>query len=552
MPFTGSLNSVKPDRKLEHTQSCLCCAYRKRQDKMRKIILYDTTLRDGTQSEGISLTVNDKIRIAEKLDELGIDYIEGGWPGSNPKDMEFFVKAKKLKLKHAQITAFGSTRRGNTSPSKDTNIRALLKSGCKTCTIFGKSWDLHVKDVLKVPLDENLNMISDTVRYLKSKKKKVFFDAEHFFDGYKDNPDYALKTLKAAQGAGADAIVLCDTNGGMLTCELADIVLKVKPHISVCLGIHCHNDSEMAAANSVAAVMSGCDHVQGTINGYGERCGNANLCSIIPSLNVKLGMKCLNSVQLKELTEASHFIAEACNMKQLDSQPFVGNSAFAHKAGVHVNAVLKKSESYEHIEPQAVGNKRRILVSELSGKSTLLTKAKELNLNLRKNSARTKKLIKLLQDMEYQGYHFEAAEASFELVIKRQMKKYKRFFELEGFRVLNEKDEDGSLYSEARIKVKVKDKIKHTVCEGEGPINALDNALRESLVGFYPKLADMHLSDFKVRVLDEKEGTAAKVRVLIQSQDSEKSWWTIGVSGNIIEAGWQALADSVEYKLLKG
>ena len=519
---------------------------------MRKIILYDTTLRVGTQAEGISLTVNDKLRIAKKLDDLGVDYIEGGWPGSNPKDMEFFIKIKKTRLKHANITAFGSTRRAHIKPSQDLNIKALLKSGCSVCTVFGKSWDLHVRDVLKVSLDENLNMISDTIRYLRSKKKKVFFDAEHFFDGYKYNPDYALKTLKAAQDAGAEAIILCDTNGGMLTCELADIALQVKPYISVSLGIHCHNDGEMAVANSVAAVMAGCDHVQGTINGYGERCGNANLCSIIPSLQVKLGMKCLGVAKLKELTEVSHYIAEACNMKQLDTQPFVGNSAFAHKAGVHVNAVLKKSESYEHMEPQAIGNRRRILVSELSGQSTLLTKARELHIGLKKNSMHTRKILKLLQDMEYQGYHFEAADASFELLLNRHMKKRKKFFELEGFRVINEKDEDGSLYSEARIKIKVKDKVKHTVCEGEGPIDALDGALRESLIGFYPKLADMHLSDFKVRVLDEKAGTAAKVRVLIQSQDSEKSWWTIGVSENIIEAGWQALEDSVEYKLLKG
>ena len=494
---------------------------------MKKVILYDTTLRDGTQAEGISLTVKDKLRIVEKLDDLGIDYIEGGWPGSNPKDMEFFLKAKRLKLKHAKITAFGSTRRARIKPSQDTNIRALLKSGCSVCTVFGKSWDLHVRDILKVSLDENLDMISDTISYLKSRKVKVFFDAEHFFDGYRYNPDYARRTLQVAQDAGAKAVILCDTNGGMLTCELADVVLQVKPYISVSLGIHCHNDSEMAVANSVAAVMAGCDHVQGTINGYGERCGNANLCSIIPSLQIKLGMKCLSSVKLQELTEASHYIAEVCNMKQLDSQPFVGNSAFAHKGGVHVNAVLKKAQSYEHMEPQIVGNKRRILVSELSGKSTLLTKAQELHIGLRKDSAHTKKILMLLQDMEYQGYHFEAAEASFELLLNRQMKKYKKFFELEGFRVINEKDEDGCLYSEARIKVKVKKRVKHTVCEGEGPINALDSALRESLVGFYPKLADMHLSDFKVRVLDEKAGTAAKVRVLIQSQDSEKSWWTI-------------------------
>jgi 2-isopropylmalate synthase len=523
---------------------------------MRKIILYDTTLRDGTQAEGISLTVKDKLNIARKLDEFGMDYIEGGWPGSNPKDMEFFIKAKKLKLRHAKITAFGSTRRANISPASDANIKALLKSGCSVCTVFGKSWDLHAADILKVSLDENLKMISDTIEYLKSKKKQVFFDAEHFFDGYKANAEYALKTLMAAQGAGADGIVLCDTNGGMLTCELSDIVSGIRPLVNVVLGIHCHNDSEMAVANSVAAVIAGCDHVQGTANGYGERCGNANLCSIIPSLKVKLGLDCLSESKLKELTEMSRYIAEVCNMKHLDNQPFVGQSAFAHKGGVHVNAVLKKSSAYEHMEPEIVGNRRRILVSELSGKSTLLSKSDELSLGLKKNDPNTKKIMRLLQNMEHQGYHFEAAEGSFELLLKRQMKKYRKFFELESFKVINEKNEDGSLYSEARIKLRVKvrgkARLKHTICQGDGPINALDGALRKSLIDFYPKLSDMHLSDFKVRVLDEKQGTAAKVRVLIQSQDKEKSWWTIGVSENIIEAGWQALVDSVEYKLLKG
>jgi len=523
---------------------------------MRRVILYDTTLRDGTQAEGISLTVKDKLNIAQKLDEFGVDYIEGGWPGSNPKDMEFFIKAKQLKLKFAKIAAFGSTRRANIAPSADANIKALLKSGCSVCTVFGKSWDLHARDILKVSLEENLSMISDTIGYLKSKKKTVFFDAEHFFDGYKANTEYALKTLIAAQDAGADGIILCDTNGGMLTCELSDIVSTVRPLARGTLGIHCHNDSEMAVANSVAAVVAGCDHVQGTANGYGERCGNANLCSIIPSLKIKLGLACLSDAKLKELTEVSRYIAEICNMKHMDNQPFVGQSAFAHKGGVHVNAVLKKASAYEHIEPEIVGNKRRILVSELSGKSTLLTKAEELNLSLKKDDPKTKKIMKLLQNMEHQGYHFEAAEGSFELLLKRHMKTYNKFFELEGFRVINEKDEDGSLYSEARIRLKVnvkgKVKVKHTVCEGDGPINALDGALRKSLVDFYPELAEMHLSDFKVRVLDEKQGTAAKVRVLIQSQDKEKSWWTIGVSENIIEAGWQALVDSVEYKLLKG
>ena len=519
---------------------------------MQIIRLYDTTLRDGLQAEGISLTVNDKLRIAQKLDELGIDYIEGGWPGSNPKDMQFFVKAGKLKLKHSKLTAFGSTRRPHTDAAKDSNMKTLLKSGCEVITIFGKSWDLHVRDVLKTSLEENLRMIQDSIRYLKSKKMTVFFDAEHFFDGYHHNPDYALQAILTAQDAGCAAIILCDTNGGMLTNELSRIVMEVRPKVKVSLGIHCHNDSEMAVANSIAAVLAGCDHVQGTINGYGERCGNANLCSIIASLKLKLGIDCIADAKLKELTEISRYVAEVCNMKHQDNQPFVGQSAFAHKAGIHVNAILKNPRSYEHVEPQGLGNKRRILISELSGKSSLLNKAEELELGLSKESPHTKKILKLLQDLEHQGYHFEAAEGSFELLLKRAMKKHKSFFSLEGFRVINEKAEDGTLRSEATIKVKVKGKIKHTASEGDGPVNALDNALRKALLDFYPKLAEMHLSDFRVRVLDEKAGTAAKVRVLIQSQDKEKSWWTIGVSENIIEASWQALADSVEYKLLKG
>lgn len=519
---------------------------------MQNVKLYDTTLRDGSQAEGISLTVNDKLRIAQKLDELGIDYIEGGWPGSNPKDMEFFIQAKRLKLKRSKMTAFGATRRPHIDVTKDANIKALLKSGCKVITIFGKSWDLHVRDVLKTSMEENLKMIQDSIHYLKSKKKVVFYDAEHFFDGYHHNPDYALQTILVAQDAGCDAVILCDTNGGMLTNEFSRIIMEVKPKVKVSLGIHCHNDSEMAVANSIAAVLAGCDHVQGTINGYGERCGNANLCSIIPSLKLKLGIDCIADAKLKELTEISRYVAEVCNMKQQENQPFVGQSAFAHKGGVHVNAILKNPKSYEHIEPQGVGNKRRILISELSGKSSLLIKAEEIEMGLDKESPKTRKILKLLQDLEHQGYHFEAAEGSFELLLKRAMKKYKRFFGLEGFRVIIEKTEDGKLRSEATIKVKVKGKIKHTASEGDGPVNALDNALRKALLDFYPKLAEMHLSDFKVRVLDEKAGTAAKVRVLIQSQDKEKSWWTIGVSENIIEASWQALVDSVEYKLLKG
>jgi len=518
----------------------------------KKIVLYDTTLRDGAQTEGISLSVMDKLRIAERLDKLGIQYIEGGWPGSNPKDMEFFKKIKKKALKNSAITAFGSTRRPGKSTGKDKNVRTMLESGCKVITIFGKSSVLHVRDVLRTGNEENLKMIYDTVKYLKSKGKTVFFDAEHFFDGYLGNPSYALKTLIAAQDAGSDTIILCDTNGGTLTNDLSRIISEIKPKISVPLGIHAHNDNALAVANSLAAVSLGCQQVQGTINGYGERCGNADLCAIIANLKIKIGIDCVSDSKLKELTEVSRFVAEACNMKHQDNQPFVGQSAFAHKGGVHINAVMKNPRSYEHIEPDLVGNKRRVLVSELSGKSTILFKAKEMELDLKGKDRETKKILNLLQDLEHKGYHFEAAQGSFELLVKRALKKYKDFFKLEGYRVIIEKTEDGKVRSEATIKLRVKDKVEYTASEGDGPVNALDRALRKALLDFYPTLAKMHLSDFRVRVLDEKAGTAAKVRVLIQSQDAKKSWWTIGVSENIIEASWDALVDSVEYKLLKG
>ncbi len=395
-------------------------------------------------------------------------------------------------------------------------------------------------------------MIYDTVKYLKSKEKTVFFDAEHFFDGYLENPSYALKTLIAAQDAGSDTIILCDTNGGTLTHDLSRIISEIKPKISVPLGIHAHNDNALAVANSLAAVSSGCQQVQGTINGYGERCGNADLCAIIANLKIKMGIDCVSDSKLKELTEVSRFVAEACNMKHQDNQPFVGQSAFAHKGGIHINAVMKNPRSYEHITPDLVGNKRRVLVSELSGKSTILFKAKEMELDLKGKDRKTKKILNLLQNLEHKGYHFEAAEGSFELLVKRALKKYKDSFKLEGYRVIIEKTEDGKVRSEAAIKLRVKDKVEHTASEGDGPVNALDRALRKALLDFYPALAKMHLSDFRVRVLDEKAGTAAKVRVLIQSQDAKKSWWTIGVSENIIEASWDALVDSIEYKLLKG
>jgi 2-isopropylmalate synthase len=518
---------------------------------MSRVKLYDTTLRDGSQGEGISYSVMDKVRIAQELDKTGINYIEGGWPGSNPKDMEFYLKMSKKPLNTAQLVAFGSTRRLNIKAADDSNLKAILKSKAKVITIFGKTWSLHITEVLKTTLDENLEMIKDTVGFLVDNGLTVFYDAEHFFDAYRDNKVYSLKCLLVAQEAGAKAVVLCDTNGGTLTSRISEVIREIRSHIKVLLGIHCHNDSDLAVANSLAAVEAGIDMVQGTINGYGERCGNADLIPIIANLKLKMGIDCVTDDQLKELTKVSYFVSEISNMKQRNDQPFVGSSSFAHKGGVHINAVMKNPKTYEHIEPSLVGNRRRILVSELSGKTAVLIRAKDLEFDLKKDDPNTRKILDLVQKLEHQGYHFEAAEASFELLMKRALKKYKKFFELEGFRVVIEKLSDKKITTEAIIKLKVKGIKEHTAAEGDGPVNALDNALRKALKEFYPTLSKMHLSDFKVRVLDEKAGTASRVRVLIQSQDGKDTWNTIGVSENIIEASWQALLDSVEYKLLK-
>lgn len=518
---------------------------------MARAELYDTTLRDGSQTEGISYSVLDKVKIARKLDDFGIHYIEGGYPGSNPKDKAFFQEFKKKPLKRARLVAFGSTRKAFLKPQDDPGLKSLVDSGTPVVTIFGKSWDLHVHDVLKVSLEENLSMISDSVAYLVSKGLEVIYDAEHFFDAYRANSNYALLTLRAAKESGARLICLCDTNGGTVTSELISIVKKVKEELNFPLGIHTHNDLGLAVANSVCAVEAGCVQVQGTINGFGERCGNADLISIIGILQFKLNIRCLDPDQTKELAEVSHYVSEVSNMKQADNQPFVGKSAFAHKAGIHINAVLKNPKSYEHIDPVLVGNARRILVSELAGKTSILMRAKDLDLDLKKDSKETKGVLKILQKKEHEGYQFEAADASFELLVKRALKKYKKFFDLEGFRVIVEKRRKGKISSEAMIKLKVGKTGEHTSSEGDGPVNALDNALRKALRSFYPMVSKMHLSDFKVRVLDVKEGTAAKVRVLIQSQDEHDSWTTVGVSENIIEASWQALVDSVEYKILK-
>ncbi|MFH1578052.1 MAG: citramalate synthase, partial [Candidatus Omnitrophota bacterium] len=518
---------------------------------MRKIKLYDTTLRDGAQSEGITYSLIDKVRIVEKLDSLGLDYIEGGWPSSNPKDMQFFKRMAKKRLKSAQLVAFGSTRRAGISARQDKNLQGILKSGAKVVTLFGKTWPLHVRNVLRTTLHENLKMIFESVQFLVKNKKVVFYDAEHFFDAYYEDSDYAFDCLRAAEKAGASFLVLCDTNGGMLPQQIVRVVNGVKQNIKTRLGIHCHNDAGLAVANSLLAVDSGCDMVQGTINGYGERCGNADLIPIIANLKLKMGFACIGKEGLRRLSEVSYFVSEISNMRHMINQPYVGDSAFAHKGGVHINAMMKESRSYEHVDPGIVGNRRRILVSELAGKSGILLRAKELKFDLTKDNPQTKKVYKLLQSLELKGYHFEAAEASFELLLKKALGHAREYFHLEGFRVVVNKEANKKITSEAIIKLRVKNKLEHTAAAGDGPVNALDNALRKALKDFYPTLAKMHLSDFKVRILDEKAGTAATTRVIIQSQDEKEDWSTIGVSENIMEASWQALTDSIEYKLLK-
>lgn len=518
---------------------------------MRRIKLYDTTLRDGAQSEGITYSLVDKERIAEKLDYLEIDYIEGGWPSSNPKDMQFFRRMVKKKLRHARLVGFGSTRRAGITAARDKNLQGILKSGARIVTLFGKTWPLHVRSVLRTSPQENLNMISDSVRFLVKRNLIVFYDAEHFFYAYQEDPAYALDCLQAAQEAGASFLVLCDTNGGTLPQQISKVIHEIKPKLGADLGIHCHNDAGLAIANTLLAVEAGCDMVQGTINGYGERCGNADLIPIIANLKLKSGFGCIPDDKLKSLREVSYFVSEVSNMRHMSNQPYVGDSAFAHKGGVHINAVMKEPRSYEHINPESVGNRRRILVSELAGKSGILIRAKDLRLGLDKNDPRTKKIYKLLQSLELKGYHFEAAEGSFELLLKKALGKVGEYFHLEGFRVVVNKERNKKIASEAIIKLRVKNKLEHTAADGDGPVNALDNALRKALKDFYPTLAKMHLTDFKVRILDEKAGTAAVTRVIIQSQDEKDSWNTIGVSENIIEASWQALSDSIEYKLLK-
>jgi 2-isopropylmalate synthase len=519
---------------------------------MQRIFIYDTTLRDGAQGEGVSFSDAGKLRIAKQLDLLGVDYIEGGFAASNPRDMAFFREIKKEKLGHAKIAAFGSTRRAHVAVGEDVGVRALLDAKTPVCTFFGKSWRLHVTDVLKVSEKEALAMISDTVRVLKEHGKEVIFDAEHFFDGYKDSPEFARAALKAALDAGADCLCLCDTNGGTLPHEVAGITAEIVRAFPARIGIHTHNDGDCAVANSLAAVHAGATQVQGTINGYGERCGNANLCSIVPSLALKLGYDCLHSGSLKRLREAALFVDEMANLRPNRKQPYVGESAFAHKAGMHVDAVRKNPTTFEHVVPEEVGNQRRILVSELSGASNVFFKAVEMGLNLDKNAPEIKEILRELERLEQHGYAFEAADGSFQLLIQKVLKKHKPFFELQGFRVIVEKrHRDEPCMSEATVKVKVGGETALTVGEGNGPVDALDHALRKALLHFYPQIKDVSLTDYRVRILDPTEATAAKTRVVIESSDGTKTWGTVGVSPNIIEASWEALVDGVEYKLFQ-
>ncbi|MDD2586209.1 MAG: citramalate synthase [Syntrophomonadaceae bacterium] len=514
-------------------------------------MIYDTTLRDGAQGEGVSFSVDDKIQIAQKLDYLGITYIEGGWPGSNPKDLDFFRQIQDVELKNSCITAFSSTRKPGIPVTKDSNIKALIESGVSTVTIFGKSWDFHVLRALETSLEENLSMVRDTVAYLKDKGMRVIFDAEHFFDGYKNNSDYALQVLQAAGEAGADGLVLCDTNGGTMPWEIEPIVNGVRKVNHLPLGIHAHNDSNLAVSNSLIAVNSGCTQVQGTMNGYGERCGNVDLCSIIPALELKMGMTALPEGNLRYLTEVSHYISEIANMPHYNNQPYVGHGAFAHKGGIHVSALLKDSLTYEHINPEEVGNHRRVLVSELSGLSNLLYKARELNLDVNSYDAETRKVIKQIKEMENQGFQFEGADASLELFLRKAFGQNGDFFQLKNLKIILEKNEGENISSEAMVKIQVGDKIFHTAADGDGPVNALDNSLRKALTEIYPEISEVHLSDYKVRVLNGDHGTAARVRVLIESADKSNKWNTVGVSENIMEASWQAIVDSLNYKLMK-
>jgi 2-isopropylmalate synthase len=517
---------------------------------MSAIALYDTTLRDGTQREGISLSVDDKLKIAARLDEFGVHYIEGGWPGSNPKDAAFFERVHRLRLRTAKIAAFGFTLKKGVRPEHDANIQSLLAAETPVVTLVGKSWDFHVTDVLEAGLEENLDMIAESVAYFKARGREVIYDGEHFFDGYKANPEYALLTLQAAAENGADVIVLCDTNGGTMPWEVEQIFDETQRRISTPLGMHAHNDSGCGVANTLAAVRAGAVHVQGTINGYGERVGNADLCTIIPNLQLKMGKECLPAENLAHLAELAYYVAEVANLPHDRHQPYVGESAFAHKGGIHVAAMLKNKASYQHIDPELVGNSRRTLVSELSGRGNILDKAHEFGVGVDREQAR--EVLAQIKELEAQGFSFESAEASVSVLLQRMQPDYKPPFELIDFMVTVEHRQGRGILAEATVKVRLGDQIIHTAAEGNGPVNALDAALRKALEDAYPKLANVRLSDYKVRILDSESGTSANVRVLIDTKNGSSRWSTVGASANIIEASWRALADSMEFALLNG
>jgi 2-isopropylmalate synthase len=518
----------------------------------RRIVIYDTTLRDGVQGEGVSFSGSGKVRLARRLDEFGVDYIEGGYAGSNEKDMEFFRDVRSVTLSHAKVVAFGSTRRVKTRVQEDPFVHALIETQTPVVTVVGKSWELHVRDVLHATSAENLAMIADTIRFLKEQGREVFFDAEHFFDGYKDSALFAAETLRAAIEAGADAVVLCDTNGGCLPHEIYRITQEVVKTAPLPVGIHVHNDMGLAVANTIEAVRAGASQIQGTINGYGERCGNANLCSILPSLDLKMGLACGKAGALARLRELSVFVSDLANLRPDSRDPYVGLSAFSHKAGQHVDAVRKNPRTFEHVRPELVGNERRVLVSELAGGSNVLLKAIEMGAGGTASAKEMREVLTVLKGLEKKGYAFEAADASFRILIQKVLKEHKPFFELEGFRVIVEKrGKNEPCLSEAAVKLKVRGDAEHTVAEGDGPVNALDRALRKALQRFYPQIASVFLTDFNVRILDPQEATAATTRVLIESSDGEETWGTVGVSENVIEASWEALVDSVEYKLFR-
>lgn len=516
-----------------------------------KITTLDTTLRDGTQGEAVSFTVDDKLAIAARLDEFGIDYIEGGWPGSNPRDKDFFARAKDLQLKHARLTAFGSTRFAKNRVDRDPNVNALIDSGTPVISIFGKTWDLHTRRALGITEEENLKLIGETVRHLKEHGKEVIFDAEHFFDGYTSNPAFALRALETAQKAGADILCLCDTNGGMLTGHLSEIVAEVRKRFDGTLGIHVHNDSDCAVANTIAAVEQGVTHVQGCMNGYGERCGNVNLASAIANLELKLGHTLVGPEKLATLKPVTRFIAELANLPMPTSQPYVGHSAFAHKGGVHVSAVLRDAATYEHVPPATVGNRQRVLLSDLSGRANILFKLKQHGIADRLNEDSRRELLERIKHLEFLGYELEAAEGTFELLVREALRPGVKFFELVNFEVATRMDDDAESSTTATVTIKAQDDIHSATAQGHGPVHALDLCLRKCLSALYPGIQDVRLTDYKVRVLEPKKGTAAKVRVLIEWSDHRKSWATIGVSDNVIEASWRAMIDAIRLELMR-